>query len=187
VPLTSGLIVQRVSSNFGSTIYVSNHVTADMRSYESSCILKGTLTRTLNRSSFEVPIDVKEILVDAMTSRVRSRKTLCFEEFTEVDVTVHAPFAITHYFCAGEFIMIERDVTGEIAYDLRRCYDAGVPDVEFPTQPISIFILGTKNFEIEESAVPIKINMISFMAVVETEHGPSLSMRSRAVSLELLA
>jgi len=108
-----------------------------------------------------------------MTSRVRSRKSFWFDVFAEVDMTVHAPLAITHYFCAGEFIMIKRDVTGEVTYDVRRCHDTRVPDVEFPTQPISIPILGTEDVEIEESVVPIEVDMISFMAIVEAEHRKS--------------
>ena len=69
--------------------------------------------------------------------------------------------------------MIKRDVTGEVTYDVRRCHDTGVPDVEFPTQPISIFSLGTEDLEIEEGVVPIKVDMISFMAIVEAEHRES--------------
>jgi hypothetical protein len=140
--------------------------------------LKGTLSSTLNRSSFEVAINVKEILVDAMTSRVRSRKTFWFHVFTEVDVAVHTPFAITHYFCAGEFIMVKPDVTGEIAYDLRRCYYTDVPGVKFPTQPINIFSLGTEDFEIEERVVPIEFDVISSTTIVEAEHRESPSCNS---------
>jgi hypothetical protein len=117
-----------------------------------------------------VPINIKEIFVDAMTSRVCSQKTFRFDVFTEVDVAVHAPFAITHYFCAEEFIMIKPDLTGEIACDLRRCYYTDVPGVKFLTQPISISSLGTEDVEIEERVVPIEFDVISFMTIVEAEH-----------------
>jgi hypothetical protein len=126
-----------------------------------------------------VTIDVEEMSVDAMTSRVRSRKSCWFDVFAEVNMTIHAPFAITHYFCAGEFIMIKRDVTGKVTYDVRRCHDTGVRDVEFPTQPISIFSLGTEHVEIEESVVPIEGDMISFMAIVEAEHRESPSLNGQ--------
>jgi hypothetical protein len=85
-----------------------------------------------------VTIDVKEMFVNVMTSRVRSRKSFWFEAFAEVNMTIHAPLAITHYFFAGEFITIKRDVTGEVTYDIRCCHDTDVPGAQFPTQPISI-------------------------------------------------
>lgn len=117
--------------------------------------LRETLIRTLNGRSFEVTIDVKEVFVDAMTFRVRSRKSFWFDVFAEVDMTVDAPLAIMHYFCAGEFIMIKRDVTGEVAYDVRRRHDTDVANIQFPTQPISIFSLRTEHVEIKESTLPI--------------------------------
>jgi hypothetical protein len=129
------------------------------------------LTRTLNRRSFEVSIGVKEIFVDVMTSRCRSRKNFWFDVFAEVDITVHSPLPISHYFNAGEFIMMKRDVTGDVTYDVRRCHDTDVSDVEFPTQPLSNFSLGIEHIEIEESVIPlIEVRMISFMAIVEEEH-----------------
>jgi hypothetical protein len=54
---------------------------------------------TLNRSSFEVTVDVKEIFVNRMTFRSRSRKSVLFDVLAEVDMTVHAPFAIAYYLC----------------------------------------------------------------------------------------
>ncbi|HEX6718576.1 MAG TPA: hypothetical protein VF088_15825 [Pyrinomonadaceae bacterium] len=115
-------------------------------------------------------IDVKEMFVDAMTPRVRSRKSFWFEAVSEVNMTVYVPVAITHYFCTGEFIAIKRDVTAEVTYDIRRCHYTCVPNVEFPPQPISIFRLRTENVEIEESVVPIEVDMISLMAIVEAKH-----------------
>ena len=70
--------------------------------------------------------------------------------------------------------MIEPDVTGEIAYDLRGCYYT----VKFPTQSISIFSLGTEDVEIEERVVPIEFDVISFTTIVEAEHRESPSCNS---------
>src|SRR6185503_6271744 len=170
---TSELTGGRIHPSCAAPFKLTKHAPAARSNELLGCILKGSLIRTLNRPSFEVTIDVKEIFVDAMTSRVLSRKSFWFDVFAEVDMTVHAPLAITHYFYAGEFIMIKCDVTGEVTFDVRRCHDTGVPDVEFPTQPISIFNLGTEHVEIEESVVPIEVEMISFMAIVEAKHRES--------------
>ncbi len=116
-----------------------------------------------------------------MKFRVHAGKSLGSALFAKIYVTVDISLAIAPNLRTREAIRVEPDIRRHIASDLRRCDDTRFIYAKITSQPICHFSLRVGRFEIEESLLAIQVNMIAFVAIVETVHGNLPLERDKAI------